>query len=316
MALSSQHSVWSNALAAYDQANLAFTNHGGWTRVEEVVTGTIFTTVWRSPVIQGSPQFHIGVYRNGTAATSQFRLLVFEGWSTATKSVIRPAPSAANGDATAPAADFSFGGGTEYPLYSASALNAVLFAADYITTNATSFSVCVTARGAYYGWSSSASAGVGVFYVGAVDSLVTVADPVPVGHFKRDRAFSNTSDMIKTRWTRYPTVTATQQYNWGGIMGLWTTATGQLNGALDRLYNSRAVGSRLIVGHAPNTATNSHATLGGPVRGLVPDLLEFTVSTTVFPANGDTMLIGADVYEVVAWNGTAGWTWLVKQSAA
>lgn len=291
------HSATPLTVAAWwDQINNALAQHASWTQVEQVVSGAATAAVWKN----NDTGYHFGNIKTATA----LQHTAFEGYNPANDSFSRPVVSTTNGDVGVPAADGSYGGGTEYPVFSASAtVNPILNVISRTAPSGTTWqSVAVTARGVLLcvvnatlnDWT----------WIGTFDSLATVADPAPYGMISK--AFNG-------RVSRYPTVTSAQASNWqlATTPGLWTPTSGSLNGRLDRLYGSRGVGSRLTVVHAGNPDTH------GGLRGLLPSFLVQFAYTT-YPTPGDTMTIGTDTYEVmqVSTISAAGNALLINRSAA
>lgn len=302
-------------VVAFNAINEALAAHGSWTHVEDVANGTQMATVWRSPTIANTPSYHICVHRTGNTATTGtlVRIYVFEGWNPDTKSFIRPAPSVAYSDMAVPAADGSFGGGAEYPLYVGANINPTLFPHAVSTSTSVAFVVSAARRGVCLNWYSTQSSATptsfGTIWIGGVDSFVTVNDPVSIGIFDRP----NTA-VASSRWTRYPTVISAQTGNWGATCTRWTLATGSLNGAQDRLYEGRVLGTRVVVG---NSAQASQATShGGWLRAFIPDVLEFNIDAAGPPVVGDNLMVGADTYDVIAVDTLRTNVWAINRAAA
>lgn len=276
----------------WDQVNTVLSAHASWALTEQVVSGAATANVWHNTAND--------FYFTSIKTASAINFVAHEGYDAAAHNVIRPVPSTANGDTTAPGADFSYGNGAAYPLFSAAAtINPVLYAYTRSALTTGGQSVAANARGVLVSMSGNVRDWL---YVGMFDSLATATDAKPFG------ALNMT---VAGRVSRYPTVTATQAGNWGtNPPTLWTPTSGLLNGRLDRLYNLRAVGSRLAVTHGGNPDTN------GGLRGLLPDtVLQFAHTTP--PALGDTMTIGADTWEIVNLSAAgAGNSLLMNRAAA
>lgn len=296
---------------AFNAINEAFTAHGSWTRVEDVTSGTQVATIWRSPVVANSPQFHICVYRpNANPTANPISIFLFEEWNTTTKSFSRPAPSVASGDVAAPAADGSYGGGEEYVLLPTTTTYSSILHRIILNTGTLTSSFSVADRGVIWNTYASGSSTTAYFasiWYGAVESVIA-NDPVAVAIVDRHGNGGG------TRWTRYPTVSTIQAGNWGGVARQLTGVSGTPNGGLDRLFNHRAVASRVAVGHA--SPINQAASHGGLLRGQIPNVLEFAMNADAPLPIGDSMTVGVNVCDVVAIDHTRSLMWLMNRTAA
>jgi hypothetical protein len=267
--------------------------HGAYTKVDTVIAPTTNypCSVWRCAGSQNGlgQDFYILIQRDSAAATyTPFWIAVAEGYNPATKAVIRPAPGTGQALAS-PAADSSYGGGAEFPIYtSAGARNLVDIGWQAISsTGSTGSAWTVVNRRGIWVW-NVASTTYNSVQAGLFESLLPQEPfPLQLSNF----ASTGASD---TYWTRHPTVTTAQPMNWralglGASTANWSLLTGVLNNNGDRFFNSRPVAGRRAV------RTNQSSALYGDLRGLAYDVLGMAQSSP-YPAAGDTLLIGTDTY--------------------
>ena len=219
---------------------------------------------------------------------------VAEGYDSATKSLIRPAPGTAY-NSTVPATDGSYGGGVGYPIWTGttgSTLNNVDIRWQLFGPASATAVDCwtVVSRKGIYSWghapgrSSNFNFGT---YVGWVEPL-QASDPgiLVVGDYLNRTLATDSASMVTTR---HPTITTATGATWQWMSpsngaAAWTPSTGQVNGRGDRLFNGRPIGGRRLL------RTNIDSAVYGDFRGLYPDLLN--ISTSGGGTTGDSVMPG------------------------
>ena len=270
--------------AVWDLLAAELVAHGSYSLVETVNSpGGMPCAVYKcsGPTSPLGRDWYLAVARVAANPGSLY-VAVAEGYDSATKSLIRPAPGTAY-NSTVPATDGSYGGGVGYPIWTGttgSTLNNVDIRWQLFGPASAAVVDCwtVVSRKGIYSWGHapgrSASLNFGT-YVGWVEPL-QASDPgiLVVGDYLNRTLTTDSGSMVTTR---HPTITTATVATWqwmspSNSAAAWTPSTGLVNGRGDRLFNGRPVGGRRLL------RTNIDPAVYGDFRGLYPDLLNISTS--------------------------------------
>lgn len=289
------------AFAMRDVLEAALSAHASWEFVKTVTVTTNDYRVWRNKGTGngfGSDWYLFIQY--ATAGTGNVTYWCAETFNATTNVYGHPCPLETT-TATAPAADFSFGGATTYAVGTAN----VHLETPVLATSQFDYFVLVAAAHITIGIRVGTT--TGSLYVGLFDSIMGSTDPFPlvIHNFfnvsssslplagTTSRSPQQTASIARTFATRDTNITPSNTlwtqaaYFYGGQVG----ASGSL--ANDLLHGA-PLGTRVLVTPL-NYATPGTA---GALRGLFKNILCFATPTAL--QAGDTVEVGTDTYVLTA----------------
>lgn len=278
-------------LRLLEAVEAGFGVHDNWDFIEQVTIGTVNYRVWKNRgaglgANSFGQDFHVALYQPESLTSLYFK--VFESWDAVNKKAIRPCKST---QSLVPNANFSWGDEVNGYILSSASITHSGFQS--LSTTGLDWFLQVSANQINIGAKQSTSDGMISF--GVFESLIASGDPFPL-YLKTRNGPLVTSDSTYTNtyaWSRHPTVTIGQTYNFIGHNASITPTVGGVGTTdNDRFHGGAILYSRVLMTAHQSGARPSY----GYARGMFYDTI--LLAGVGSARNGDTITIAGDVYVV------------------